>query len=118
MTETCGVLFFLYFCRQETECKMCIRTIHINDRLMERVKPLFPNDDDLQHWLEEQMESILMSVSVQQDQKIPCSYSEDEMYALVKERLNSLEDGTAELVDGDEVFSKIRARYGFEASLA
>ena len=85
---------------------------------MERVKPLFPNDDDLQHWLEEQMESILMSVSVQQDQKIPCSYSEDEMYALVKEPLNSLEDGTAELVDGDEVFSKIRARYGFEASLA
>ena len=59
-----------------------------------------------------------MSVSVQQDPKIPCSYSEDEMYALVKERLESLEDGTAELVDGDEVFSKIRARYGFEASLA
>jgi len=97
---------------------MCTRTIHINDRLMERVKPMFPNDDELQRWLEEQMETILMNVSAQQEPKMPCSYSDEEMYAIVKERLQSLEDGTAELVDGDEVFSKIRARYGFEAPMA
>ena len=97
---------------------MCTRTIHINDRLMERVRPMFPNDDELQHWLEEQMESILMSVSVHQDPKMPCSCSDEEMYAVVKERLQSINDGTAELVDGEEVFSKIRARYGFEAPMA
>ena len=97
---------------------MCTRTIHINDKLMERVKPMFPNEDELQRWLEEQMESVLMNVSAQQELKMPCSYSDEEMYAIVKERLQSLEDGMAELVDGDEVFSKIRARYGFEASMA
>ena len=93
---------------------MCTRTIHINDKLLEQVRPMFPNDDDLQQWLEEQLESILLSISIHQKQEMPCSYSDEEMYAAVKERLQSLENGTALLVDGDEVFSKIRTRYGFE----
>ena len=97
---------------------MCTRTIHINDRLMEQVRPMFPNDDDLQRWLEEQMESVLIRFSVQQKSTMPCSYTDEEMYSIVRERLQDLEDGTAEFVDGDEVFSKIRARYGFKASMA
>ena len=44
--------------------------------------------------------------------------NDEEMYAIVKERLQSLEDGTAQLVDGEEVFSQIRKRYGFKASMA
>jgi hypothetical protein len=97
---------------------MCTRTIHINDRLLEQVRPVFTNDDDLQRWLEEQMESVLMSFSAQLKPKIPCSYTDEEMYAIVKNRLQNLEDGTAMLVDGDEVFSKIRTHYGFKASMA
>ena len=97
---------------------MCTRTIHINDRLLEQVRPVFPTDDDLQRWLEEQMESILMSFSAQMKPKAPCSYTDEEMYAIVKERLQSIENGTAELVDGDEVFSQIRKRYGLKTSMA
>jgi hypothetical protein len=44
-----------------------------------------------------------------------CSYTDEEMYAIVKQRLQSLEDGTAKLVDGDEVFAQIQSRYGFMA---
>lgn len=97
---------------------MCTRTIHINDKLLEQVRPVFPNDDDLQRWLEEQMESVLVNFSAQMKSKMPCSYTDAEMYDIVKDRLKNLEDGTAVLVDGDEVFSKIRARYGFKASMA
>lgn len=97
---------------------MCTRTIRINDRLLEQVRPVFPSDDDLQRWLEEQMESVLKSFSSQLKLKTPCSYTDEEMYSIVKERLQSLEDGTAVLVDGDEVLSKIRANYGFKASMA
>ena len=97
---------------------MCTRTIHINDKLLEQVKPVFPTDDDLQRWLEEQMEYVLLSFSTQLKSKVPCSYTDEEMYAIVKERLQSLENDTAELVDGDEVFSQIRKRYGFKASMA
>lgn len=97
---------------------MCTRTIHINDKLLEQVRLVFPSDDDLQQWLEEQMESVLMNLSTQLISKTPCSYTDEEMYSIVKERLQSLEDGTAVLVDGDEVFSKISANYGFKASMA
>ena len=75
---------------------MCTRTIHINDSLMEQVRPMFPNDDVLQRWLEQQMESILMNYSAQHKPEHPCSYTDEEMYAIVKERLQSLEKGTAE----------------------
>ena len=85
---------------------------------MEQVRPMFPNDDVLQRWLEQQMESILMNYSAQHKPEHPCSYTDEEMYAIVKERLQSLEKGTAELVDGDEVFSQILKRYGFKASVA
>ena len=46
---------------------------------------------------------------------IPCTYTEEELYEIVKERLQSIEDGSAILVDGEEVFSQIRERYGFKA---
>ena len=97
---------------------MCTRTIHINDRLMEQVRPLFPDEEVLQQWLEQQMESVLINFSAQHKPKQPYSYTDEEMYAIVKERLQSLENGTAELVDGEEVFSQIRKRYGFKAPMA
>ena len=108
---------FIFAGRQIQYC-MCTRTIHINDKLLEQVRLVFPSDDDLQQWLEEQMESVLMNLSTQLKSKTPCSYTDEEMYSIVKERLQSLEDGTAVLVDGDEVFSKISANYGFKASMA
>jgi len=97
---------------------MCTRTIHINDRLMEQVKPLFSDEEELQLWLEHQLESVLINYSAQHGTKQPCSYSDEEMYVIIKDRLQSIENGTSELVDGDEVFSKIRARYGIKATMA
>ena len=115
----CDIGKFVYLCSQKTTKKfMCTRTIHINDNLMEQIRPMFPNDDVLQQWLEQQMESVLVNYSAQHKPKQPCSYTDEEMYVIVKERLQSLENGTAELVDGDEVFSQIRKRYGFKASMA
>lgn len=43
------------------------------------------------------------------------TYTDEEMYEIVKERLQSIENGSAILVDGEEVFSQIRERYGFKA---
>ncbi len=94
---------------------MCTRTIRINDTLMERVKPIFPNDQALQTWLEEQLESALIRFASQKRPAPPCSYSDEEMYSIVKQRLQSLEEGSAKHVDGYEVFAQIQSRYGFKA---
>ena len=97
---------------------MCTRTIRINDTLIEQVRPNFPDDEALQTWLEQQLEAALIRFATEKRSVPPCSYTDEEMYAIVKERLQSLEKGTAELVDGEEVFSQIRKRYGFKASVA
>ena len=47
--------------------------------------------------------------------EMPCSYIDEEMYGIVKERLQGLEDGTATLIDGEKVLSQIQERYGYKA---
>ena len=91
---------------------MCTRTIRINDALMDRVKPLFSSDEDLQRWLEEQIEAALLSISSEQESGMPCCYSDEEMCEIVKERLELMESGEAAYIDGEEGFAQIRAKYG------
>ena len=73
---------------------MCTFNITLDDALLERVRPSFGSDDALQPSL--------------------CNYSDEEMYSIVKERLQRLKSGTAELIDGDECLAQIRTRYGIE----
>ena len=82
---------------------------------MERVRPIFPDDEALQTWLEQLLEEALIQFAAEKRPVPPCSYTDEEMYAIVKQRLQSLEDGTAKLVDGEEVFAQIQSRYGFKA---
>ena len=97
------------------EHTMSLRTKKIDDALLDLVKPFFSSDEDLQQWLEEQMASALLDYSSKQKKEMPCSYTDDEVYEIVKSRLKDLEDETATLIDGEEVFSQIQTHYGFKA---
>ena len=94
---------------------MCTRTIKINDTLIEQVRPSFPDDEALQSWLEQQLEDALIQFAAQKHPTPPCSYTNEEMYAIVKQRLQNLENGTSNLIDGEDVFAQIQSRYGFKA---
>ena len=94
---------------------MCTRTIKINDTLIEQVRPSFPDDEALQSWLEQQLEDALIQFAAKKHPTLPCSYTNEEMYAIVKQRLQNLENGTSNLIDGEDVFAQIQSRYGFKA---
>ena len=93
---------------------MCTFNITIDDALLERVRPSFKSDDALRIWVTDQVKAMLQSYSEKQP-IIPCSYSEEEAYSIVKNRLQKLENGSAELIDGDDCLSEIRTRYVIEA---
>ena len=93
---------------------MCTFNITIDDALLERVRPAFKSDAALQLWVTDRVKAMLQNYSETQP-SIPCSYAEEEVYSIVKNRLQKLESGTAELIDGDECLSEIRTRYGIEA---
>ncbi|MBP5396955.1 MAG: hypothetical protein J6Y34_08190 [Bacteroidales bacterium] len=94
---------------------MCTCNIRINDTLFGRVRSVFQSEESFQQWLEGQVESVLLNFDGKIGEVPPCSYSEEEMKAIVKERIKSLEEGTAKLLDGEEVFAQISARYGLKA---
>lgn len=95
---------------------MCTYNITLEDSLIERVRPAFRSEDALQQWMTEKMRALLLSFPTSSSVP-PCSYSDEEMSSIVKSRLQSLECGTAELIDGDEMFSQIRTRYGIKAEV-
>ena len=93
---------------------MCTFNITIDDALLERVRPAFISDDALQLWVTDRVKAMLQNYSETQP-ALPCSCAEEEMYSIVKNRLQKLESETAELIDGDDCLSEIRTRYGIEA---
>lgn len=93
---------------------MCTFNITIDDSLLERVRPAFASDDALRLWVTDRVKAMLQNYS-ETLPAIPCSYAEEEAYSIVKNRLQKLEDGAAELIDGDDCLSEIRTRYGIEA---
>ena len=93
---------------------MCTYNISLEDTLLERVRPAFSSEAALQHWMTEMMKALLVSYG--DSLSTPSiSQSDDEMYDVINERLQHLEAGNAELLDGDKFFSQLRTRYGIEA---
>ena len=106
----------MYFCIRFVikDPIMCTFNITIDDALLERVRPAFSSEDALQLWVTERVKAMLQSYG-NSPLTPPCTYAEDEMYSIVKNRLQKLESETAELIDGDDCLSEIRTRYGIEA---
>lgn len=94
---------------------VCTFNITLDDALLERVRPAFASEDALREWMTGKIETLLLNYNSESPTVRPCAYSDEEMYFAVKERLQNLENGTAETMDGDECLSQIRTRYGIEA---
>ena len=93
---------------------MCTFNISLDDKLLERVRPAFASEDALRHWMTSKIETLLLDYSNCLS-TLPCEYTDEEMYSMIRVRLQNLEDGTVETIDGDKYLSQIRTRYGIEA---
>lgn len=47
---------------------MCTYNLSFNDALMERVRPIFPSEDAVTQWMQEQMSLLLVRLAAQQEQ--------------------------------------------------
>lgn len=95
---------------------MCTFNITVDEQAISKISPSISREAFgllLQRYVDEFVEKFLTEPVL-----LPCSYTEDEMYAIVKERLKSIEDGTAEFVDNEMVLENMRTRYGFSKQMA
>ena len=95
---------------------MCTFNITVDEQAISKMSPAISREAFgllLQRYVDEFVEKFVTDPVIP-----PCSYTEDEMYAIVKERLKSIEDGTAEFVDNETLLEQIRTRYGFSKQMA
>ena len=95
---------------------MCTFNITVDEQIISRMSPAISREAFgllLQRYVDEFVKHFVTDPVIP-----PCSYTEDEMYAIVKERLKSIEDGTAEFVDNETLLEQIRTRYGFSKQMA
>ena len=77
---------------------MCSYNITLNDTLVEKVRPSFADDNALQHWLQQQMEEVLLDYYVshleaQSTTPPPCQYTEEEVVQRVLQATADVDAG-------------------------
>lgn len=91
---------------------MCTYTITVDENALRRLQPSFSRES-FGRWLQRHVDSLVEDMTSEQHTDSPIAHTEAEMKAIVEERIELMESGKAEYVDGEAGFAQIRARYGF-----
>ena len=91
---------------------MCTYNITVDDAALRKIQPSFSREA-FGKWLQRHVDDLIEDMTAEQHTDSPIAHTEEEMKAIVEERLQKLDAGEATLFSGEQVFSQIRARYGF-----
>ena len=91
---------------------MCTYNITVDEAALQNLQPAFSREA-FGRWLQRHVDDLVKDMTSGQHSVSPNAHTEEEMKAIVEERLRQLEDGEATLIPGEQVFAQIRARYGF-----
>ena len=94
------------------ENTMCTYNITVDEAALRKLQPLFSREAFGQ-WLQRHVDELVEDMTTEQHADSPIAHTEEEMKAIVEERLLQLDAGEETLIPGKQVFSQIRARYGF-----
>lgn len=91
---------------------MCTYNITVDEAALRRLHPAF-NREAFGRWLQRHVDDLVEDMTAEQYTDSPIAHTEEEMKAIVEERLRLMESGKATYVDGETGFAQIRAQYGF-----
>ena len=90
---------------------MCTYKITVDENVIERLKPTF-SKEALGQLLQQYVDDLVERMTMERDTKSPIAHTEEEIMAIVYERIRKMEAGEAKFIDGEEGFAQIRERYG------
>ena len=90
---------------------MCTYNITVDEAALRRMHPEF-NRESFGKWLQRHVDDLVEDMTSEVHTDSPIAHTEEEMRAIVEERLRLMESGEASYIDGEEGFAQIRARYG------
>ncbi|MBQ2508654.1 MAG: addiction module protein [Bacteroidales bacterium] len=92
---------------------MCTYNITVDEAALRKLQPSFSRES-FGRWLQRHVDELVEDMTTEQHTDSPIAHTEDEMKAIVEERLQQLDAGETTLISGEQVFAQIRSRYGFK----
>lgn len=90
---------------------MCTYNITVDETALRKLQPSFSREA-FGLWLQRHVDDLVEDMTAEQHADSPIAHTEEEMRAIVEERLKLMESGKATYIDGETGFAQIRARYG------
>lgn len=90
---------------------MCTYNITVDEAALRKLQPSFSREAFGQ-WLQRHVDELVEDMTAEQHADSPIARTEEEMKAIVEERLQLMESGKATYIDGETGFAQIRARFG------
>ncbi|MBP5677888.1 MAG: hypothetical protein J6W88_05265 [Bacteroidales bacterium] len=90
---------------------MCTYNITVDEAALRKLQPSFSREAFGQ-WLQRHVDELVEDMTAEQHADSLIARTEEEMKAIVEERLQLMESGKATYIDGETGFAQIRARYG------
>jgi len=91
---------------------MCTYNITVDEAALRRMQPSFSREA-FGRWLQRHVDLLVEDMTAEQHTDSPIAHTEEEMKAIVEDRLRRYEAGETITVPGEQVFAQICARYGF-----
>ena len=92
---------------------MCVVSIKVDEARLQKIDPSFADTDIISRWLQSRVDELIDELSMMHNPS-PNAHTAEEMRAIIEERIHRLETGEEKLIPNEEVFDKIRKKYGFE----
>ena len=91
---------------------MCTVSINIDDAIVRRINSHLTSRESIGQWLQHQVDELIEEMAIQSHSLSPNAHTDEEMKAIVTDRIRLMESGEAAFIDGEEGFAQIRTRYG------
>ncbi len=91
---------------------MCTYNITVDESALRKVQPSF-NREAFGRWLQRHVDELVADIVAEPHSESPIAHTEEEMKAIVEERLRRLDAGETMTIPGEQVFAQLRTRYDF-----
>lgn len=92
---------------------MCTLTINVDEERIAKRHPWI-NRDVLSHYFQRRADEIVEQLIEDPFYDSPITHTEEEMKAIVTERIRQMEAGEVKMIPGEQVFAEMCERYGFK----
>lgn len=103
---------YAYLCSRFKRKYMCTYNITVDEVALQKLQPAFSREA-FGRWLQRHVDDLVEDMTAEQYTDSPIAHTEEEMKAIVEERLRRFDAGEITTIPGEQVFAQIRARYGF-----